>query len=146
MGTERKAVVALISALLSLPCAPRVPALCWVSYELERGGWSQAKRVEIEFFATRELYPDAREYPVYARIWFSRSQPLLALLYGQSLATPTLPPSHLKRLFPDDRWVYAIDDPQRWRIRCRENRQWVDPRLADLIEPPPPVFPSQRSY
>lgn len=136
---------ALAAALLmvALPCAARVSALCWVSYELERGEWSRPARVDVEFLAAREIDPDARSFPVHARIWFSRSNPTLALL-GQSLAVPELPPAYLQRIFPDDRWVPALDDPQRWRIRCREGRLWVDPRVADLIDPPPQPTPEPR--
>lgn len=135
-----------LAALLALPCAARVPALCWVSYEFPRGGWSQPRRVEIEFMAAREVFSDASQYPVYARIWFNPSEPSLTIVQATSLSTPEFFPNYLKRLFPDNRWVYAIDDPQRWRIQCREERQWVDPRLADLIDPPPPIPPSRRLY
>lgn len=132
-------VVGLVALGFSAPGSARIATLCWASFEGERGAWSQPKRVDIDFLSARELYPDTDAYPVYARIWYSRSTPSLTILSGRESPLRLLSPAYMNRLFPDDQWVFAVDDPQRWRIRCREGREWVDPRLADLIDPPPPV-------
>lgn len=143
MGLERKAAVALLALAIAAPVQARVSTFCWASFEPEGGGWSRPQRVDVDFMAARELDRDAREYWVIARIWFNRAEPALTRL-SASLSTPNLPPEYMARLFPEDRWILGIeDDGQRWRLRCKEGRLWVDGRLADLIDPPPAPAPAQ---
>jgi hypothetical protein len=103
---------------------------CLASGERNDGTWTPMRRVAVEFYATRELYPDENQaYPIYARIWYRQDVPALAAIDGTSLVLPRVEESHIERAFAGGRVRAARDfldgdPPVPWRIQCSDRSGW----------------------
>lgn len=138
-------------AVLALSLAPhaataRTAMTCLVSFEARPGAWSPPQRVEVEFYASRELFPDARDYPVYAQFWFNGQERVLVALPDTSLTLRTLEPLSLQRLLSEREAILGVEleSPLRWRLRVKDRGLWVDPRYPEAFDPPIQQPPPRR--
>lgn len=131
----------LLCLILSAHAQARSSAKCMAAFD-DSGRWSRERRVDVEFYSTRELFPDEpRHFPVIVRIWFDERDdgPIEVALDGPGLTTPQFQDSKLDQMFRQGDSAYGRERPpydMRWRVRCVVNGQWVDPRYPEAFDPP----------
>lgn len=143
-----RVLLAIFLAALSLHADARSDAKCLVSFARDDGSWSRERRVDVEFYSARELYPDDREYPIYAKIWHNEEDPAIVAIDSTSLVSPEFLLFSLRKLFADGAPKYGLDRDlgQRWRVRALVDGKWVDSRYPEAFDPPMPIPPRKRFY